>query len=56
MTQPLYVILAPDETQLTAAVGYTEVNTVEKYEAFLEDGLDAFEQWKKEQGGRGCEK
>ena len=49
VTQPLYVILAPDETQLTAAVGYSEVNTVEKYKEFLEDGLEAFEQWKEEQ-------
>ena len=49
VTQPLYVILAPDETQLTPAVGYSEVNTVEKYEEFLEDGLEAFEQWKEEQ-------
>ena len=49
VTQPLYVILAPDETQLTAAVGYSEVNTVEKYMKFLQEGLDAFEQWKKEQ-------
>ena len=49
VTQPLYVILAPDETQLTPAVGYSEVNTVEKYEEFLEDGLKAFEQWQEEQ-------
>ncbi|MGB1051136.1 MAG: cytochrome c biogenesis protein CcdA [Chitinophagales bacterium] len=49
VTQPLYVILAPDETQLTSAVGYSEVNTVEKYTEFLEDGLKAFEQWKEEQ-------
>ena len=49
VTQPLYVILAPDETQLTPAVGYSEVNTVEKYKEFLEDGLEAFEQWKEEQ-------
>jgi thiol:disulfide interchange protein DsbD len=49
VTQPLYVILAPDETQLTPAVGYSEVNTVEKYKEFLEDGLEVFEQWKKEQ-------
>lgn len=49
VTQPLYVILAPDETQLTPAVGYSEVNTVEKYKEFLEDGLEVFEQWKKKQ-------
>ena len=49
VTQPLYVILAPDETQLTPAVGYSEVNTVEKYKEFLEDGLETFEQWKEEQ-------
>lgn len=49
VTQPLYVILAPDEMQLTPAVGYSEVNTVEKYMEFLNDGLDAFEQWKEEQ-------
>ncbi len=49
VTQPLYVILAPDETQLTPAVGYSEVNTVEKYKEFLEDGLESFEQWKEEQ-------
>ena len=49
VTQPLYVILAPDETQLTPAVGYSEVNTVEKYKEFLEDGLEAFEQWKEGQ-------
>lgn len=49
VTQPLYVIIAPDETQLTPAVGYSEVNTVEKYKEFLEDGLEAFEQWKEEQ-------
>lgn len=53
VTQPLYVILAPDETQLTSTVGYTEVNTIEKYEEFLENGLEAFEQWQKDQGGSG---
>ena len=50
VTQPLYVILAPDETQLTRAVGYSEVNTIEKYTKFLKEGLDAFKQWQEEKG------
>ena len=50
VTQPLYVILAPDETQLTGAVGYSEVNTIEKYTKFLKEGLDAFKQWQEEKG------
>lgn len=52
VTQPLYVILAPDETQLTSALGYSDVNTIEKYIEFLEDGLEAFEQWKEDQKER----
>ena len=44
------MILAPDETQLTRAVGYSEVNTIEKYTKFLKEGLDAFKQWQEEKG------
>lgn len=44
--QPLYVLMAPDETILNNPVG-AEFN-VQRYKAFLECGLTNFENWKKE--------
>lgn len=45
-SQPLYVLMAPDETVLNAPRGNTP--DVKAYRDFLQCGLDNFEKWKKE--------
>jgi thiol:disulfide interchange protein DsbD len=46
-SQPLYVLLAPDETVLNIPVGYTP--DIKSYQKFLECGLENFKKWKTEQ-------
>jgi thiol:disulfide interchange protein DsbD len=45
-SQPLYVLMAPDETVLNAPRGNTP--DVKVYRDFLQCGLDNYEKWKKE--------
>jgi thiol:disulfide interchange protein len=45
-SQPLYVLITPDETVLNEPVGYTP--NVKTYKEFLQCGLDNFEKWKTE--------
>jgi thiol:disulfide interchange protein DsbD len=45
-SQPLYVLMAPDETVLNAPRGNTP--DVKTYKEFLQCGLDNFEKWKTE--------
>jgi thiol:disulfide interchange protein DsbD len=45
-SQPLYVLMAPDETVLNAPRGNTP--DVKTYRDFLQCGLDNYEKWKKE--------
>ena len=45
-SQPLYVLMAPDETVLNAPRDYNP--DVKAYKDFLQCGLDKYEQWKSE--------
>lgn len=44
VSQPQYVLLSPDEQLLTAPIGYSTDLTPEKYAAFLQCGLETFQE------------